>query len=114
MEVVMEINMNYVEWIQSNKIFILSEDKRNKIFLKSLGAKKKLFKKNEWILKYQDDNDLAKKMMQLRDNDFMFAGGHQGWEPISIFRHLRKKKLITGRAVEIVWKGKDQPITWEI
>ncbi len=108
----MENNLDYVEWIQKNKILIISKNKD--VFLKTLGANRKFFNKSKWALNYKDDSDLAKKLMLLRDAEFMFAGGNQGWEPISIFCYLREKKLVTGEAIEIVWKGINKPTTYVV
>jgi len=103
--------VSYVKWIQENEITIFCEDAERYNFLKIIGAKRKLFDRKIWIINCRDKNDLADKLQRLNDNDFMFAGGSHGWNPVDIYILMREKNLVTGKATEIVWKEKNQTVT---
>lgn len=101
-------DLNYVRWIQDNKITLFCENKEKILYLKKMGAKRKLFNWNEWTITYKNEQELIYILQLLNDNNFMFAGGTNGWSPTDIFILMREKQLLSGNLIEIVWRGKDK------
>lgn len=104
-------NVSYVKYIYENKILIYCDVKEQEGSLHALKAKKKIFSKNQWILKYQNKNELAEKLQILNDNGFMFLGGGFGWSPIDIFISMRDASLVRGNVVEISWVNEKQTVS---
>lgn len=94
-------NLAYVCLIGKNAIYIICEDNKKKLFLKLMGAKREFLYRNRWILKYFSENELAEKLMSLRDHGFIFEGGMHGWTPVDIFHDLKEHGAPFGKIIEI-------------
>lgn len=103
--------LSYVKLIQSDKITISCEDEVRKALLKILNARSKIFSSNIWIIKCKNEKVFVNTLQKLNDEGFMFAGGPHGWNPVDTYILMRRKKLVTGKVMEIIWKGTNQIIT---
>lgn len=111
----MNAQYNYIAAVLSDEIVIYCATSDKKKLLKTLGAKSKIFNHQTWYLKYKknDENDLGCMLTKLRDFGFCFAGSAGGWPPAAIFEHLREKRLVTGKIIEILWRAPNKAITIE-
>lgn len=80
-----------------------------------MGAKSKIFDAEIWRLNYEnkDNSDLSKKLEELRDLDFCFAGAAGGWPPAAVFEYFREKGLVHGKIIEIMWSAPGKEIKRE-
>ncbi len=59
-----------------------------------------------WAIDFTDDDELAKRLSELRDLGFLFVGEDpSGWSPAAVFSELRERKIIQGNFVEVNWRG---------
>lgn len=82
--------------------------------LKKMGASRGFFQRKIWHLQCRDEDDLAVKLQELNENNFMFAGGSSGWNPSDIYIHLRDKNMVAAKVTEIVWTSPDVIMTREV
>lgn len=99
----MNIPTNTVLSVGLNKINIFCSDSSKFKFLIQLGAKRKILNRSMWCVKYDNNSELSKRFISLRDHGFMFSGGSSGWTPSCIFQTFKAEGNIDGEAVEVVW-----------
>lgn len=110
----MSNKFSYVEWIQDHRITIYCNDKDKSKKIKILKGKRKFFSFKYWIINYRDEYELAKILASLRNENFFFGFDEHGWSPSGIFQYLREKGMLTGKFIEIFWRGKDKIGTREV
>lgn len=110
----MKIKYSYVKWIQDNEIIVYCYDHNKTKILKLLKARRRIFSLKYWVINYCDDEELAKILSALRDDGFLFGYDEHGWCPSGIFEHLRDKNLLSGKFMEIYWRGTNKIGTREL
>jgi hypothetical protein len=87
------------------RLEIISNDLVDSI--KLLGAQESnLDDKIVWVITFQDNYELARKLQELNKLGVLFVGQPSGWPPAEIFADLREKNLLEGTFNEITWIGK--------
>ncbi len=87
--------INYVDSVLKKEITIFCLNKQKSKYLRSIGASKRsLFGFGpEWVICYNNRNELANFFSKLRDADFLFSYDEHGWGPSEVFEDLKEKKL---------------------
>jgi len=97
---------NLVLDILNHKIYLENMTSQMIEAVKELGAfQKEVAGEPIWLINYDDDADLAKKLYELNNLGFLFVGEPGGWPPAEIFKKLREKKLTEGNFKEVRWRG---------
>ena len=102
----------FVEGVQNRRITIACRDRAHVSVLKQLGGARSVFG-HRWRLRAETDEELARMLAALRDNEFAFAGATSGWPPAEVFSEMRERGLLDGAFAEIVWRAPNDPVIVE-
>lgn len=96
----------YIRAVLVNRSVVVYCKNKNKItILKELNANRRWFNRALWDIKYKNDNELAKILVKLKENEVKFSSDPHGWGPSEIFFNLKEKGIVTGEVEVISWLG---------
>jgi CRISPR-associated protein Cas8b1/Cst1 subtype I-B len=83
---------NLVADILNRKIYLKNISDKAINAIKELGASQdKISGRPVWLISYNDDHELAKKLHELNELGFLFIGEPAGWPPLRYLIKSEKK-----------------------
>ncbi len=110
--------MDYVSGVGNHVIRVISTSASLRQKLREINTERDLLAGlfyggrilSNWKIRFDDDEDLGRLFVVLRDLGFCFLGQPHGWPPAAIFEELRSRGLIDGSFKEISWHGRGRPV----
>jgi hypothetical protein len=100
-----------VESVHGGKVYARCGAVSHKELLKKQLGGSKSWLGGHWEIPFDDDPQMARILMALRDAGFAFQGSSGDWSPAGYFDYFREQGLVTGAFFEISFPDPSRPPT---
>lgn len=90
----------HVAFVGDGRVVVTAAPPAIEPLLRSLGGKPTA---DGWSVSYEGDEQLARRLVFLRNLGLPFSGAPHGWPPAEVFADLRERGLVSGSFLEITW-----------